>query len=212
MSARPGTCPPGNPPREGSHGPTERWRSPSPATNPTSSEVRSSTPAWCDELASWQYPQLTWDNLAFGLRLGASPKCVVTTTPRPIELLRELTTRKDVEITTGSSYDNKQNLPPGFIDGIAARYDGTSTGLQEIYAQLLREADGALWKREWIDDRRLGSAPEDIYMKAVAIDPAVTFNPSRSDETGIIVAGSQRRADAHPTTRSATGCWRTPPA
>ena len=145
--------------------------------------------AWCDELASWQYPQLTWDNLAFGLRLGHDPKCVVTTTPKPIELLRELTTRKDVEITTGSSYDNKRNLPPGFIDSIATRYDGTNTGLQEIYAQLLRESDGALWKREWIDDHRLDSAPEDIYIKAVAIDPAVTFNPSRSDETGIIVAG-----------------------
>ena len=145
--------------------------------------------AWCDELASWQYPQFTWDNLAFGLRLGHDPKCVVTTTPKPIELLRELTTRKDVEITTGSSYDNKRNLPPGFIDSIATRYDGTNTGLQEIYAQLLREADGALWKREWIDGHRLESAPEDIYMKTVAIDPAVTFNPGRSDETGIIVAG-----------------------
>ena len=147
--------------------------------------------AWCDELASWQYPRLTWDNLAFGLRLGSSPKCVVTTTPKPIELLRELTTRKDVEITEGSSYDNSQNLPPGFIQAIAGRYEGTNTGQQEIYAQLLKEADGALWKREWIDDHRMETAPDlgDMYMKAVAIDPAVTFDPNRSDETGIIVAG-----------------------
>ncbi len=147
--------------------------------------------AWCDELASWQYPRLTWDNLAFGLRLGANPKCVVTTTPKPIELLRELTHRNDVEITKGSSYDNKQNLPPGFIDAIAGRYEGTNTGLQEIYAQLLKEADGALWRREWIDDNRIETDPDpdDIYRKTVAIDPAVTFNPNRSDETGIIVAG-----------------------
>ena len=145
--------------------------------------------AWCDELASWQYPRLTWDNLAFGLRLGAFPKCVVTTTPKPIELLRELTARADVEMTTGSSYDNSQNLPPGYVDGIAAQYEGTSAGLQEIYAQLLKEAEGALWKREWIDDHRLDSPPEDIHMKAVALDPAVSFNPDRSDETGIIVAG-----------------------
>ncbi len=157
--------------------------------------------AWCDELASWQYPRLTWDNLAFGLRLGAYPKCVVTTTPKPIELLRELIARKDVEITTGSSYDNSQNLPPGYIDGIAARYEGTNTGLQEIYARLLKEAEGALWKREWIDDYRLDVAPdpEEMYMKAVAIDPAVTFNPGRSDETGIIVAGisDDGRTPAH---------------
>jgi len=26
--------------------------------------------AWCDELAVWQYPQDTWDNLQFGMRLG----------------------------------------------------------------------------------------------------------------------------------------------
>ncbi len=145
--------------------------------------------AWCDELASWQYPRLTWDNLAFGLRLGAYPKCVVTTTPKPIELLRELTTRADVEITKGSSYDNSQNLPPGFLEAIAGRYEGTNTGQQEIYAQLLKEADGALWKREWIDDHRMQTASEDINMKVVAIDPAVTFDPNRSDETGIIVAG-----------------------
>ena len=145
--------------------------------------------AWCDELASWQYPRLTWDNLAFGLRLGSNPKCVVTTTPKPIELLRELATRNDVETTTGSSYDNSQNLPPGFIQAIAGRYEGTNTGLQEIYAHLLREADDALWKREWIDDHRVESVSDDrIYMKVVAIDPAVTFNPNRSDETGIIVA------------------------
>ena len=146
--------------------------------------------AWCDELASWQYPRLTWDNLSFGLRLGAYPKCVVTTTPKPIELLRELTTRTDVEITKGSSYDNSKNLPPGFLEAIAGRYEGTNTGLQEIHAQLLKEADGALWKREWIDDHRIETAPdpERIYQKVVAIDPAVTFDPKRSDETGIIVA------------------------
>ena len=145
--------------------------------------------AWCDELASWQYPQLTWDNLAFGLRLGPSPKCVVTTTPKPIDIIRELSTRKDVILTRGSSYDNRQNLPPGYIESIARRYEGTSAGLQEIHARLLKEADGALWKREWIDDHRVEYVPDDIYKKTVAIDPAVTFNPRRSDETGIIVAG-----------------------
>ena len=145
--------------------------------------------AWCDELASWQYPQLTWDNLAFGLRLGPSPKCVVTTTPKPIDIVRELANRDDVTLTTGSSYDNSRNLPPGYIDAIRRRYEGTSAGQQEIYAQLLKEAEGALWKREWIDDHRIDAAPDDdIQVKVVAIDPAVTFNPRRSDETGIIVA------------------------
>ncbi len=145
--------------------------------------------AWCDELASWQYPQLTWDNLAFGLRLGPSPKCVVTTTPKPIDLVRELANRQDVTLTTGSSYDNSRNLPPGYLQAIRGRYEGTTAGQQEIYAQLLDEADGALWKREWIDQNRVESVLDELYMKVLAIDPAVTFNPNRSDETGIIVAG-----------------------
>ena len=155
--------------------------------------------AWCDELASWQYPQLTWDNLAFGLRLGPSPKCVVTTTPRPIDIVRELATRKDVTLANGSSYDNSRNLPPGYIDSIRRRYEGTSAGQQEIYAQLLKEAEGALWKREWIDDHRIDSPPDDLYLKMVAIDPAVTFNPNRSNETGIIVAaiGDEGRNPIH---------------
>ena len=155
--------------------------------------------AWCDELASWQYPQLTWDNLAFGLRLGPSPKCVVTTTPKPIDIVRELAKRKDVILTTGSSYDNSRNLPTGYIQAIRRRYEGTTAGQQEIHAQLLKEADGALWKREWIDDHRIESLPDDIYRTTVAIDPAVTYNPRRSDETGIIVAGICWRLPGPPT-------------
>ena len=50
--------------------------------------------AWCDELASWQRPE-TWDNLMLGLRLGSDPRCVVTTTPRPTKLIRELIARAD---------------------------------------------------------------------------------------------------------------------
>ena len=71
--------------------------------------------AWCDELASWEYPRETWDNLAFGLRLGTSPQCVVTTTPRPIGMLRELVDRDDVHVTRGSTYENRRFLAQSFI-------------------------------------------------------------------------------------------------
>ncbi len=74
--------------------------------------------AWCDELASWKYPRETWDNLAFALRLGPDPRCVVTTTPKPIVLLKELVARSDVRVTRGTTYDNEDNLAPSFYSHI----------------------------------------------------------------------------------------------
>ena len=84
--------------------------------------------AWCDELASWKNARETWDNLQFGLRLGESPRCAVTTTPKPIGLLRELKDREDVFTTTGSTYENRANLASEYIEHIRRRYEGTRTG------------------------------------------------------------------------------------
>ena len=142
--------------------------------------------AWCDELASWEYPRETWDNLAFGLRLGTRPQCVVTTTPRPMELLRELMDRDDVHVTRGSTYENRGFLASSFIRQIERRYQGTDTGRQEIFAELLDEAEGALWRRDWITH---AEAAPDLNRIVVAIDPAMSSRPS-SDETGVIVAGT----------------------
>ena len=142
--------------------------------------------AWCDEVASWEYPRETWDNLMFGLRLGQRPQCVVTTTPRPIELLRELVDRDDVHVTRGSTYENRRFLAPSFIRQIERRYQDTDTGRQEIFAELLEEAEGALWRRDWIGHAE--TAP-DINRIVVAIDPAMSSRPD-SAETGIVVAGT----------------------
>ena len=143
--------------------------------------------AWCDELAAWEYPQETWDNLTLALRLGDDPRCVVTTTPKPLQVLRELLDRGDVRVTRGSSYENRANLAGTFLEDIRRRYEGTRTGRQEIHAELLEEADGALWRRDWIDAARVTEAP-DLARVYVAIDPAMTSRPN-SDETGIVVAG-----------------------
>ncbi len=147
--------------------------------------------AWCDELASWQYPNQTWNNLNFALRLGQPPKCVVTTTPRPIELIRSLPVSPGVHVTRGSTFDNRDNLAPSFFNGIIERYDGTRLGRQEIHAELADEYEDALWKREWIEDARLANHPP-VARIVVAIDPAMSAKPS-SSETGIVVVG----ADMH---------------
>ena len=152
--------------------------------------------AWCDELASWEYPAETWDNLSFALRLGRRPRSVVTTTPKPIELIRSLPNIPGTYVTRGTTFDNKDNLAPSFFDGIIDRYDGTRIGQQEIYAEITDEDEDALWKREWIEKARLGSHPP-ISRIVVSIDPAMSTRPT-SSETGIVVVGADmRRQDAY---------------
>ena len=151
--------------------------------------------AWCDELASWKNARETWDNLQFGLRLGESPRCAVTTTPKPISLLRELKDREDVMVTRGSTYENRANLASEYIEHIRRRYEGTRTGRQEIYAELLDESESALWKRDWIEAARVREAPE-LSRVVVAVDPAVSSRSS-SSETGIVVAGADEDGHAY---------------
>lgn len=142
--------------------------------------------AWCDELASWRYPE-AWDMLMFGLRLGTDPRVVVTTTPRPTTLLRELIIDPSVVVTRGTTYDNRSNLAPSFLGQVVRKYQGTRLGRQELDAELLEDAAGALWTRGIIEGTRARAAPPLIRV-VVAIDPAVTAT-DEADETGIIVAG-----------------------
>lgn len=142
--------------------------------------------AWADELAAWRYPD-AWDQLQFGLRLGDNPQCVVTTTPRPTKIIKELASDKTTIITSGTSYENKENLAPAFFDKIIKKYEGTTLGRQELYAEILEDIEGALWKMSLIEKWRIVKTPE-FKRIVVAIDPAVTSKQT-SDETGIIAAG-----------------------
>ncbi len=140
--------------------------------------------AWADEIRTWYYPQETWDNLMFGLRLGEHPRVVAGTTPSPISLIRNLLKSLDTVVTGGTTYENRVNLAPSFYAQIIKHYEGTRLGQQEIHAKLLEDVPGALWARSNI---KYHPAP-DMLRVVVAIDPAVTSGES-SDETGIIVVG-----------------------
>ena len=140
--------------------------------------------AWGDEIRTWYYPQETWDNLMFGLRLGEHPRCVVTTTPLPLAVIKKIMKAPDTAITTGTTYENRANLAPSFFQQIISKYEGTRLGRQEINAELLEDVPGALWHRSNILYK---PAPE-LQRVVVAIDPAVTSS-EQADETGIIVAG-----------------------
>src|SRR5580658_3011977 len=106
---------------------------------------------WADEIAAWRFGQDAWDNLLFGFRLGNDPRGVITTTPKPIQLLKDIIADPHTTITRASSYDNRANLAPAFFDAIIRKYEGTRLGRQELEAELLEDVPGALWTRGIID-------------------------------------------------------------
>ena len=152
--------------------------------------------AWPDELAAWRYPE-TWDMLMFGLRLGRKPRVVVTTTPKPTRIIRELLASPTTAVTRGSTYDNRANLATAFFEQIIRKYEGTRLGRQELYAEVLDDVPGALWTRAMLEAARAsGPPPADLVRVVVAVDPAVTSGED-SDETGIITAGKDASGHLH---------------
>jgi len=145
--------------------------------------------AWADEIASWKYAEEAWDNLMFGLRQGKHPRGIATSTPKPIKLVRDLLARvgQDVVLSGGPTYENADNLAESFLREILGKYEGTTLGRQEIYAELLDDTPGALWTRGLIDRHRVKTFP-DLVRVVIGVDPAVTSGPD-SAETGILVAG-----------------------
>jgi len=145
---------------------------------------------WADEVGAWRYPDDAWNMMLFGLRLGDDPRVVITTTPRPIRLIRELIADPNVVVTRGSSYENRINLAEAFFEQVIRKYEGTRLGRQELDAELLDDVPGALWTRALIDAARppMGFRQPDLIRIVVAIDPAMTSGED-ADETGIIVAG-----------------------
>jgi phage terminase large subunit-like protein len=143
--------------------------------------------AWVDEIIKFKYAQETMDMMMFGLRLGEAPQVIITTTPKPIKIIREIVTDSMTHITVGSTYENKSNLAKTFFDRVIKKYEGTRLGEQELHAKILDDNPNALWDHKSIDETRVIKAP-DLVRIAVAIDPAVTSNAT-SAETGIIVGG-----------------------
>jgi phage terminase large subunit-like protein len=151
--------------------------------------------AWCDEIAKWRYYD-AWDQLMFGLRLGADPRCCVTTTPKPTKLLKDILKDPGTRVTRSSTFDNRAYLAPTFFRKIVNRYKDTRLGRQELLAELLEDTPGALWNRALLDATRIPALDHqgqmtplpDLQRVVVAVDPATTSGED-ANETGIIVAG-----------------------
>ena len=156
--------------------------------------------AWCDELAAWRYPDAAWDNLMFGMRLG-DPRLCVTTTPRPIKLVRELLAETTTVVTRGSTFDNAANLAATALAKLRQKYEGTRLGRQELFAEILTDTPGALWTLATIDAARVRQRPE-LARLVVAVDPAASDPAAaKSDdgiaETGIVATGLGADGDGY---------------
>lgn len=160
---------------------------------------------WMDELCAFSYAQEAWDMAMMGLRLGKNPRIIITTTPKPSDLIVELVRRgreepDNVILTTGSTFDNAANLPESTLQELRNRYEGTTMGRQELYAELILDDPGALWKRALIEETRIDPFKFDVNKMVkivVAIDPSMSSVTERESETGMIIAGVDDRGHAY---------------
>ncbi|MGZ8362882.1 MAG: DNA-packaging protein [Caulobacteraceae bacterium] len=145
--------------------------------------------AWADEFCAWRHPAETLAMLRLGLRLGADPRLVVTTTPKPIAALRTL----KAEVSTvcrdsAPTHVNAEYLSPEFVESLHSLYGGTRLAAQELDGLIVEDAGSALWRAEDLARTR-GAPPPAFERVVVAVDPPVSAG---GDACGIVVAG---RAD-----------------
>ncbi len=164
--------------------------------------------ALADEIVAWKNPE-TWDMLKFTLRIGTNPRTFVTTTPKPTDLILKIIGGEDnvglvnsqdyikfkkTVVVRGTTFENTA-LAQSALDDYLDLYENTAMGEQELYAKLLINIQGALFKKEWfrhyglyadfLDTDEVRTEP--VYTRTVvAVDPATT-STSKSDQTAICV-------------------------
>jgi phage terminase large subunit-like protein len=145
--------------------------------------------AWCDELAKWREAQSAWDNLQLGLRRGPRPRALITTTPRPMPLLKTIDGAPWAITTRGRTSDNL-SLDEKVIALFTETYGATRIGRQELDGELLDDVEGALWTRAIIEKARCGALVTGFDRIVVGVDPPAGAGEG-SDACGIVVAGSK---------------------
>ena len=163
--------------------------------------------AWLDELAAWDYLDEAWNQIQFGVRLGKRTVIIASTTPRPKQLIVDLINRdgKDVVVTTASTYENLANLAPSFRDQIL-QYEGTSTGRQEIHAEIIDPEEGGIVKRSWF---KLWPADKPLpqFEYVVQSYDCATSDKTVNDPTACVVLGVFRPGPDSPMSVMLIDCW-----
>jgi len=143
---------------------------------------------WIDELAKYRYAEEIWDGVGYTLREGDEQQLAITTTPRPIDTIRDLVEDNTVHVVTGSSLENEANLGDRMLRKIE-KVKGTRLGRQEVAAEIISAHPGALWDHDMLGETRTTDAPQ--YKRVViGVDPS-----GGGDEIGIVAAGLG--ADGH---------------
>jgi phage terminase large subunit-like protein len=142
--------------------------------------------AWCDELAKWGQAQDSWDNLMLSLRLGPNPRVLVTTTPRPIAALKAIIGDQGTA-RTGGATDANPHLAAVFVRDMERRHKGTRFGRQELDGELIEDLEGALWRRDMVEERRTGTVTSNppLARVVVGVDPPASVE----GVCGIVVCG-----------------------
>jgi phage terminase large subunit-like protein len=135
---------------------------------------------WLDELAKYKYAAEVEDQIGYTLREGEEQQLLVTTTPRPIDIIQEMAGDDAVDTVTGSSFENEAHLGDRMMRKIEG-VEGTRLGRQEVYAEIIDANPGALWSHD--DFRHIETAP-DLKRIVVGVDPS-----GGGDEIGIVTAG-----------------------
>ncbi|WP_246727697.1 terminase family protein [Chelativorans sp. Marseille-P2723] len=144
--------------------------------------------AWCDEVAKWKNAEAVFDMLQFGLRLGERPVQLLTTTPKPVPLIRKLVVADGITVTRMRTEENGAHLAPAFLRTVERNYAGTRLGRQELDGELIDDRDDALWTRASLEATVGQVLPDELRRIVVAVDPPATSRRT-SDACGIVVAG-----------------------
>lgn len=162
--------------------------------NPDAARSKNLADVWCDEIIKWSAPEQTWkEGIRPALRAdvpGDKPRALVTTTPKPLQLLRNWVTDQEkwkVHIVRGSTFDNALNLSEDSVAELREMYEGTALGRQELYGELLDDVVGALFSYSHIHLNRVEMGPERVAHRCVGVDPGLTGDED-GDEMGVIVA------------------------
>lgn len=153
--------------------------------------------AWADELAALKSTEddsgaTAWSNLLAATRLGDNPQIFCTTTPKRTPLMKELVKNSEdptrrIQIVKGSTFDNTA-LSAGYLEDITAQYGNSDLAKQELYGEMLMDAEGLFFNDQMIKDATVkASEVPRLPLKFIAVDPSVAEKPN--DECGIVAVG-----------------------
>ena len=166
---------------------------------------------WADEVVAWKKAPLeVYAECRRVARiqtsrmraLGLPARLIITTTPQPTQLFREILSDRDgLVLARSSTFDNAANLDGKYL-AYARRVQHTTEGRREFLGELFFALDACLYRKVDWNAARVPSveaiAPREgkplFDRLVVSVDPA-TGEKKGADLHGIVVVGIREEAD-----------------